>query len=66
MAKANPLFSAGARLEREAFCDYLKRKLKGPDVQLAGVRESAVLGKVLKWVKGRQGRYDKRPGGLGK
>jgi hypothetical protein len=63
MPKANPLLSAGARLERSSFRIYLKNKItNGSDV----LRERETLEAVLRWVRGRQKRYDKRPGGLGK
>jgi hypothetical protein len=55
---ADQKYSAGARFERKAMREYLERK-----VQRGGVLESAYIA-TLHWVKGRQSRYDKKPGGL--
>ncbi len=52
------VYSAGARYERASLRKHLERKVKK-----GGVLESAYI-LTLKWVKGRQARYDKRPGGL--
>ena len=57
---ADPKFSAGARLERRAFRNYLKRKLVG------GYNPIIQIGDALDWVKKRQARYDRKAGGLGK
>ncbi len=72
MPKADPLMSAGARLERKALKEYLERQIKkfqndrvnDPEYHLW--RPEAVLGIVYSWVMGRQNRYSKKPGGLGK
>ena len=58
---ASPLYSAGARYERAAVRAYLERKLRS-----ASITEETffVYESVLKWIKSRQSRYDKRPGGL--
>lgn len=55
---ATTIYSEGARYERAAMRTYLERK-----INRGGVMESAWIA-ALKWVKGRQSRYDKRPGGL--
>jgi hypothetical protein len=60
---ANPLKSAGARLERKSLRTYLRRKIASG--QLALVEEETYKA-VLDWVMKRQARYDKRVGGLGK
>ena len=51
------LYSAGARYERAALRKYLERKIK----KYGSGSSYAVL---LTWTKGRQSRYDKKPGGL--
>jgi hypothetical protein len=65
MTKPDPLFSAGARLERASFRAYLKNQIdkwnRSGNIGRAGTFQT-----VLKWVQGRQKRYDKKPGGLGK
>ncbi len=66
MPKADPLFSAGARLERAAFREHLRTRITAWSVCGSKGTEADVLTAVLKWVQGRQKRYDKRPGGLGK
>lgn len=58
---ADPKTSAGARLERKAFRDYLRRQLR-----TASDSSSIGLTAVLNWVLARQARYDKRGGGLGR
>jgi len=55
---AEPIYSAGARYERAALRKHLERKVKK-----GSILESAYIA-MLKWVKGRQSRYDKKPGGL--
>jgi hypothetical protein len=53
---ADPKTSAGARLERKACREYLRRlftRTQSDDVQQA-----------LAWVLKREKRYDRRPGGL--
>ena len=57
MATPVSAYSAGARYERKALRAYLERKVKAYGTGSA----YAVL---LNWVRGRQGRYDKKPGGL--
>jgi hypothetical protein len=64
--KANPLLSAGARLERAAFRNRLRRMIEKWARSECNRREEATLVFELKWIEGRQKRYDKRPGGLGK
>ncbi len=59
---ADPKTSAGARTERAAFRAYLRRQLNA----LGEGAEASSLGPVLEWVLGRQKRYDKKAGGLGK
>jgi hypothetical protein len=59
----DPKKSEGARLERDTFRDYLRRKIaKLWDNQ----SEKKVLEDALNWVLGRKKRYDKAEGGLGK
>ena len=57
MPRTTPSYSAGARYERAAMRTYLERK-----VQAYGT--GSAYGVLLAWVRGRQGRYDKKPGGL--
>jgi hypothetical protein len=59
MSKPAPVKSEGARYERAAFRNYLRRKLKTE----YGL-ENAILREVLNWVLSRQKRYDRKPGGL--
>lgn len=66
--KASPAMSEGARLERKAFREYLRRLMR---VELAqDYPEKFIVGEVLEeaidWVLQRQKRYDKKPGGLGR
>lgn len=56
---ADPKFSAGARLERKAFREYLRRLIKRHGT-------CAVTDDALAWVLKREERYAVRPGGLGK
>jgi hypothetical protein len=56
--KPNPSYSAGARYERKALRTYLERQV------LSNGAEVNLVTKILKWVRTRQSRYDKRPGGL--
>jgi hypothetical protein len=65
MSKANPLFSAGARFERASFRAYLKNQID-KWINSGNEARAGTFKTVLKWVQGRQKRYDKRPGGLGK
>jgi len=53
------IYSAGARYERDALRDYLRRKMK---------RYGGLFGfsETLSWVLDRKKRYDKKPKGLGK
>lgn len=53
----SPIYSAGARYERKALREKLERGLKRDPFDV-------VYKYLLQWVKGRQARYDKRPGGL--
>jgi hypothetical protein len=58
-----PIYSAGARYERKALREYLARRIE--KYIKAGHDERATqLALVLVWVKTRQSRYDKKPGGL--
>lgn len=59
-----PEFSAGARCERKAFREYLRRRIKPKDSQRGTPEDISTLESVLMWVKGRQSRYDKKEGGL--
>lgn len=62
---ADPKTSAGARLERKVFREYLRRRLRTTtrvDQLLLRLEVQA----ILNWVLAREKRYDKRPGGLGK
>lgn len=56
----DPKKSEGARLERRAFREYLRRQLqKAPP-------PGGILLAALDWVLKRQDRYDGRAGGLGR
>ena len=55
MVKATPLYSAGARYERAALRAKLEREMKRSPGYYTG---------LLRWVKSRQSRYNKKPGGL--
>lgn len=61
-------YSAGARYERKALRDYLTRRAHALAVRVNQLKPipSALNGLegALRWVKTRQRRYDKRPGGL--
>lgn len=57
----DPKFSAGARLERKAFRDYLRRQLAKSS---AAGNPARAWEKAIEWVLARQQRYDKREGGL--
>ena len=61
--KADPKFSEGARLERDAMRDYLRRKIKK---LWDNTSERETLEGALNWLLARQKRYDKQEGGLGK
>lgn len=64
--KADPKYSAGAREERRAFRAYLTRQMKKTiTIQTANNYRLAVS-YALNFVKARQQRYDKKPGGLGR
>lgn len=56
----DPKKSEGARMERKAMRAYLQRKLK----RGATVDQVESLTEIFEWVKSRQDRYDKQPGGL--
>lgn len=60
--KADPKVSEGARSERAAFRAYLRRLLKGG----LSAGDAISVNQILTWVQGRQERYDRHPGGLGK
>jgi hypothetical protein len=61
--KAEPKFSEGARMERKAFRDKLRRELN----HYSDLGEKGqILGVLLQWILARQKRYDKVEGGLGK
>jgi hypothetical protein len=55
-----PEFSAGARYERQAVREYFTRKMK----RTQNRDEADLVASMLRWVRTRQARYDKRPGGL--
>lgn len=55
---ADPKTSAGARLERKAFRDYLRRQLKATG--------SGDIQRALDWVMKRESRYGPKVGGLGR
>lgn len=59
--KSNPQKSAGARLERNSFRNYLRRELK--KLPLGDQNQLRV---ALAWVDARRSRYDRKVGGLGK
>lgn len=61
--RADPKYSAGARLERKAIITHVRHLLS-----IFGRRrpEGKVLVTLEGWILLRQRRYDKRPGGLGK
>ena len=66
--EASPENSTGARYERKALREYLERRIEKletdkPTPWWLGSELSA-LKRALKWVLGRQSRYDKRAGGL--
>ncbi len=56
---ADPLRSEGARLERKAVREYLRRKLAR-----MGKEHDGSVNEVLAWMLAREKRYSKRPGGL--
>lgn len=60
---ADQKYSAGARTERQAVRNYLRRQVSIHGTNRA---EGRVLQGALAWVLTRQKRYDKKPGGLGK
>ncbi len=76
--KADPLFSAGARLERRAHHDRLVRRIKVLQTERAKVSPSnglviaSLSGAInnlileLAWNTTRWERYASRPGGLGR
>ena len=59
---ATSVYSAGARYERDAFRDYLRRFMK----RMESGSEYDTVREVLAWVLKRQARYNKKPKGLGK
>jgi hypothetical protein len=62
MTRAHPAKSEGARLERRAMRAYLRRVL----LHETDAWSASALKMVLRWLAGRQKRYDARPGGLGR
>ncbi len=62
--KADPLFSAGARLERQAWVRLVKKLEK--DFRDDSTVGNAVLGELQKFREKRVKRYNARPGGLGR
>ena len=64
ITKADPKESEGARLERRAVRDRLRRMIKA----YGDIKHTAheVLRVELYWILARQDRYDKVKGGLGK
>lgn len=57
----SPERSEGARYERKAIRNYLRRQIANERTE-----NQKVLEVVLDWVLTRQKRYDKKTGGLGK
>lgn len=64
--KPDPKYSAGARTERAAMRNYLRRKLRHTSAVADGTSAARVLSEALQWVLTRQARYDRKPRGLGK
>lgn len=66
----NPQISEGARLERAAFRNYLRRKInaliKSSHGMFGDFIDTSDFVTVLNWVLARQKRYDKKTGGLGR
>lgn len=62
---ADPKRSEGARLERRAVRDYLRRAIKAA-IKANDSHRVGLLSEALDWVLDRQDRYDARSGGLGK
>jgi hypothetical protein len=61
----HPELSEGARLERKAMRNYLRREMKKKVNGFPRSRlETELLELILNWVLARQKRYDKRKGGL--
>ncbi len=58
--RPGPERSKGARMERAAVRDYLRRKMESAPAHKAALTE------VLEWMLERQRRYEARPGGLGR
>lgn len=58
--KPTPAKSEGARYERAALRNYLRREIQKAKYDLSKMALQEVLG----WVLTRQKRYDKKPGGL--
>lgn len=56
---ATALDKKTARYERAATRAYLMRKLRGCTLE-----DASIVAEILDWVKSRQSRYDKIPGGL--
>ncbi len=65
---ASKQMSEGARAERKAFRLYLRRRLNSitADGAVTKGNDLDTLDTVLDWVEGRQSRYDKAAGGLGR
>ena len=63
--KADPKFSEGARMERVAVRNRLRRMIKKYG-EAGNISHAETLGIELQWILDRQKRYDKVPGGLGK
>ena len=68
MAQVDPKFSAGARLERRSYREYLRREMAAisPYMRNSNNLYYLALSRSLSWVMKRQARYDKKKGGLGK
>ena len=61
----HPELSEGARMERKAMRNFLRREIKKlVNGFPRGRVETELLELVLNWVLDRQKRYDKRKGGL--
>jgi len=62
---ADPKTSAGARAERKAFRDYLRRQIVIAN-KVSPLLQVSTLERAVAWVLTRQKRYDTKAGGLGK
>lgn len=65
MATADPLYSAGARLERASHRDAIQSRIRKCEKR-GDTKGAEALRSLLKFNTTRRARYDKKPGGLGK